>query len=539
MKLYTATIGLLYARLAKSQLAYADNQAPLQKDEDDVAALFPDLDDVTLASPAFASPEGVPSGFSNGTSGPTDIDTLDDFLRDIASKHDWATYHGSDPSLQSEEGRIIPYIYLSSSQGKGQAKKSQKLRVWLQGGVHGNEPAGDEALLELLARFDQNTTWAKTVLSKADIIVLPRYNPDGVAYFQRFLASNYDPNRDHAILKSEQTRDIKNVLSRFNPHVFGDFHEYTASQKLGEDGHLLKAQDGQISQAKNLNIHKDIRELGERLFRDGLAAVLERKSLRTSPYFTAPSDQELVLSEGGSSPRSSHGSAGLLQAVSFLSETRGIRLGDQHFQRRVATGALVAETLIQIAINNAARVYKTVEGARKNFIDSDDDIIITDYTRRHETTWEFVDTRNASIVAIPVQFNNNTPPTANLTRARPEAYVFSRAFKGVADRLRILGVKVDTLERDFDGEVEALNVTFAFVSPEKYEGVAETTVETKAFRKQVRVPAGGFRVSTRQKNAAFALVTLEPESPASYATYNILPLDKGDEYPIFRVLKDS
>ncbi|KAF5009100.1 hypothetical protein FDECE_4652 [Fusarium decemcellulare] len=535
MQLKIIAAGLLYAGLAKSQLAYADNQAPLEKDDEEIAALFPDLDDIKLYSPAFADPDSVPDGFANGTSGPTDIDTLDDFLRGIASRHSWATYHGRP--LQSEEGRIIPYVYLSTS---GRTKDTdEKLRIWLQGGVHGNEPAGDQALLALLARFDRNSTWSKSVLSKADIIVLPRYNPDGVAYFQRILASNYDPNRDHAILKSQQTRDIKTVLSRFDPHVFLDAHEYTASQKLGLDGHLRKAQDEQVSHVKNLNIHEDIRALGEGLFKDSIVAALEKHDLRWSAYFTAPSGRDLVLTEPSSVSRPSHNNAGLLQAVAFLSETRGIRLGNQHFQRRVATGSLVAETLIQTAVDNAKQVYNTIEKARKEFADGDDDIIITDSARRVDTTWDFVDARNASIVTLPVQFNNNTPPEVNLTRTRPEAYIFSRAWKEVAERLRISGVEVETLKRDFEGEVEVLRVTSASVATEKYEGVAETTVETESIRKHVRIPAGGFRVSTRQKNAAFAFITLEPENGSSYATYNVVPLDVGDEYPIFRVLKAS
>jgi hypothetical protein len=66
---------LLCAGLA-SALDYADNQAPLQKDEDHIAANFPDVEGVELLSPAFANPDSVPSGFTNGTDGPTDIDTL-------------------------------------------------------------------------------------------------------------------------------------------------------------------------------------------------------------------------------------------------------------------------------------------------------------------------------------------------------------------------------------------------------------------------------------------------------------------------------
>lgn len=63
---------LMLAGLANSQGHYADNQATLLQDSEAVAANFPDVEGVTLYSPAFLNPEAVPAGFQNGTSGPTD-----------------------------------------------------------------------------------------------------------------------------------------------------------------------------------------------------------------------------------------------------------------------------------------------------------------------------------------------------------------------------------------------------------------------------------------------------------------------------------
>lgn len=51
----------------------------------------------------------------------------------------------------SEEGRPIPYLQLSSSNSTG---VSEKLRVYIQAGVHGDEPAGDEGALDFLGKLD-------------------------------------------------------------------------------------------------------------------------------------------------------------------------------------------------------------------------------------------------------------------------------------------------------------------------------------------------------------------------------------------------
>lgn len=64
--------GLLFASLASAQVRYANNQVPLVKDSDVVAANFQDVEGVELHSPAFSKPDSVPDAFVNGTSGPTD-----------------------------------------------------------------------------------------------------------------------------------------------------------------------------------------------------------------------------------------------------------------------------------------------------------------------------------------------------------------------------------------------------------------------------------------------------------------------------------
>ncbi len=71
------------------------------------------------------------------------------------------------------------------------------MRVWIQGAVRGNEPAGDETTQAILGKFTRPRSGLPLILDKPELVILPRYNLDGVFYFQRTLATNYDPNRDH------------------------------------------------------------------------------------------------------------------------------------------------------------------------------------------------------------------------------------------------------------------------------------------------------------------------------------------------------
>jgi hypothetical protein len=439
------------------------------------------------------------------------------------------------PDFLSEEGRQYPYLMLKAPNS---SKNNTKVRVLIEAHIHGNEPAGEEAVLAFLGKMDDNSTWAESVLEKLDIMVIPRVNPDGVAYFQRQLATGYDPNRDFAVMGRQQTRDLIGLYTKFAPHIFLDCHEYTPSRRFGEEGNLINPADSEVSSMAALNVHKDIVDLEINLFVENMYRSLERNDLRTSTYFTA-AENSTELSEAAPHTQYALSHNSLRQTISILTETRGIRLGNQHFQRRVAATLILIEELIQTAVDNADEVYQTLEDARKEFIDSDEDIVITGQPREENVTWSWIDANNGSLVEVPVTLQNYTPTDANLTRSRPEAYVFTRAWADVAERLRISGVEVETLESNFKGEVEAFKIETSTLAEARFEGIVHNTVTTSNYTREVTIPAGGFWVSTRQVNAALAISLLEPEDVASAVVYNIIPVDVGEEYPVYRVVKDD
>lgn len=140
-------------------------------------------------------------------------------MEDIASKNSYMTY--STANFTSEELRSFPYVYLSSNGNSSKPTRRSsdgKVRVWIQGAAHGNEPAGDEALLALLGKFDAEPEWTAELLEELEIVVLPRYNPDGVFYFQRVSstaqASKVAPPRVRATSLLCVSADKRNRSSR-------------------------------------------------------------------------------------------------------------------------------------------------------------------------------------------------------------------------------------------------------------------------------------------------------------------------------------
>ena len=463
----------------------------------------------------------------------------DDFLQKIADRNDYMTYRTAN--FSSEELRSMPYLHLSSgpSSFSRRAEGDGKVRVWIQAAKHGNEPAGDEATQAFLGKLDDDPEWAAEILDKVEIAILPRYNIDGVFYFQRTLATNYDPNRDHVKLARQQTRDIKKLFNDFYPHVVVDMHEYSATSTFG-GGKYTHASDGLFSAAKNLNIHEDIRDISEKLFAKNIASDMKKVGLRTEPYVTGSSvrDEDYVadFAEAGTDGKIGRNAMGLTQAVVFLIEMRGIGIADQEFQRRTASGLTMITSIVQTAADNAAKVKKTVEGGIQKFIESTEDVVITDHSETEMRPFKMVNTKTGKVESPNVKFAVTTPAIANLTRSRPDAYLIPVAWADVAERLRVLGLEVETIDEAFKGTVEALNITSVSIDTSYYEGAIRVTTTAEAKKRELELPAGSFLVSTRQKNAALAMIALEPENLDSYVSFNIIPVANGDEYPIFRVM---
>jgi hypothetical protein len=268
---------------------------------------------------------------------------------------------------------------------------------------------------------------------------------------------------------------------------------------------------------------------------------LEANGLRWEPYVTGSSNStpgsRIEFEEAVTEARTGRNAYGLTQTVSFLCEMRGIRLADQHFQRRTVTALLKLEAILETARDNFDNVLSTIEDAREEFIASNDDIVVTDYFTQTVRNFTMVNRNTGQIEQVEVDFWETTPSVANLTRPRPEAYLIPRTWSDVAAKLANYGLEVETLDYEFRGTVEVLNITSSVLDDSIYEGHVLNTVTAEPIYKEVRLPPGSFRVSTRQKNAALAFITLEPENIDSFVTFSIIPMDVADEYPVFRMME--
>jgi hypothetical protein len=100
-------------------------------------------------------------------------------------------------------------------------------KVMVIGGLHGDEPKGVYACLELIEALSKDN-----LTEKYTFIVVPLCNPDGAQEFKRRNSNNVDLNRDFYTLSQPETSAIISLFNKHNPILLVDVHESFGSAPL-------------------------------------------------------------------------------------------------------------------------------------------------------------------------------------------------------------------------------------------------------------------------------------------------------------------
>src|SRR5687767_10912393 len=140
---------------------------------------------------------------------------------------------------ETNEKRALPLAVIGASAATPEAvRQTGKIRVYIQGNIHGGEVEGKESAQVLLRELAQgkHDEWLKTMV----FLVAPIYNADGNERFsltsrgrqhgpiggqgQRPNAQGLDLNRDHMKLDSPEARAFVKLMNDYDPHVSMDLH---------------------------------------------------------------------------------------------------------------------------------------------------------------------------------------------------------------------------------------------------------------------------------------------------------------------------
>ncbi|MGA0116060.1 MAG: M14 family metallopeptidase [Burkholderiales bacterium] len=455
----------------------------------------------------------------------------------------------------SQEGRAIPAMVLSGS-GETDAAELRRLGrpvVMMAGLQHGNEPAGGEAMLVLAQELATGSL--RPLLDKLTVVIVPHSNPDGAHYFRRSPYSTIDINRDHVKMDLPETRALHRMVNEFAPHLFIDAHEFSVANRWIQKFGTIQSYDLLVQYATNPNVHPTLTTLADGKFLAALRGDVERAGHTHFWYYTTSYNlKNLRVSMGGTTPDIGRNFAGLQNAVSFLVESRGVGIGREGFARRVQTHVVAIGSLLNTAAANARELIDTVESARADIVrrgrdpQPGDMVAVTVKTPVVRQKLMMLDPQSGVLKEIEVDWSDSLKATAGIARARPWAYVMPPVFHQVAERLRLSGVEVRRLGEPVQLEVESYTVTDRKPSATYVEGRITSRVATEVAAKKVWFPAGSYVYLMAQPNANVITVALEPESPSSFVSFGLIPVDRkgspptgaaSSEVPVYRVLRPA
>ncbi len=466
--------------------------------------------------------------------------------------------------LLTREGRDVPMVVLANPPVRSpeQAEASGKPVIYIQGNIHGGEVEGKEASLILMR--DILFGDKQHLLDNQILLFVPVYNADGndaMAENNRpnqelspvmtgvRTAHGLDLNRDGVIVEADETAALyERLINRWDPDLLVDLHTtngtwhgysltwapsyHTAGDPAPSD-YSSEVMLPAITESVKEKFDLDFNWYGGFDYRDWPPS-----ELRTFHH----------------APRYLTNNMGLRNRMAILSET----FSHDRFYKRIHAANVFIEEILEYSHRHGAEIQRInaeadarsanqevghEKGVQFEMIARDEPLDLLSYSyipyQAEDGSTDFVRSSELVITEGVANFNAFA---ATRTARFPEAYIFSSAFVGLADKLRQHGIEVETLEADssFNGEVFMIEEIGkqSFVQNNHRNSLMQGEFRNESRR----FSRGDYVVSTRQRLANLIFYLLEPESDDGLAYWNLFDdyleprlEDQGQvEYPLFK-----
>jgi hypothetical protein len=476
---------------------------------------FPEVFEIPEVTPGLKKSKGF-----------TTYPELIAFLNDL--KVDFPNLVSIEYIGTSKKGLAIPMIRIHNAQLSG-----EKVRIWMQGGLHGDEPGSTESVLLIIHELLRNPSLAE-LHRHLDFTAIPMANIDGYLRQRRNNAENLDLNRDQTKLMAHESIALKKAFTKFNPHVALDFHEYRPFRrdfiKMGPAG-VAGAYDVMFLYSGNLNVPAALRNHTMQQYLEPTRQKLDSLGLTHFDYVTTTNYfGETHFSRGSINARSSATNYALLNAISTLIEVRGVGIGRTSYKRRVFTAYTIGLTFMQQAVAGKAQTLELLNASLRP-----DTATITAQRAVYQSQLGVIDLATNERIEIPVTFRDALQSKPKLTRDRPTAYYIDGAYPLLIEKLHALGLIIDTLKTSVEVEVEQYRVVRVAVEGQKFEKMTIQNVEVAVERYQRTFPPGTFKLDTQQPMANILPEILEPEAPNSFISFGLIRVKSNQILPIYRL----
>lgn len=422
---------------------------------------------------------------------------------------------------QSQQGLELQALVLARGAGTDPAalRATGRPTVLLIGQQHGDEPAGSEALLVMARELAQGLL--QPVLEQVNVVIVPRANPDGAARQQRATADGLELSQDHLLLQTPEAQALARLTRDYQPTVVLYAQEYAVQTSRYQDkfGALQKS-DVQFHYATSANLPEFLTKAAQEWYRSPLLAALKGQSLTSEWSYTTPadpSDRKILM--GSTRPDLSPNTDGLKNIVSLQIETRGAGLGRLDIQRRVHAQVTAMTSVLGSTAQRAREL-----GQLRPYLDKEVSAqackgraVIEAAPTPAQYDLVMLDPASGADKTVTVDWDSTLALRALKTRVRPCGYWLSASSKTAAERLRLQGLQVQRML-----EQSALLGDMYRETPETGSGAASLSPQVTLVRGVIDAPAGSYYIPLNQPLANLAIAALEPDSPASYFSNQLI-----------------
>jgi murein tripeptide amidase MpaA len=474
-----------------------------------------------------------------------ETDPAHDFSPDYADTRAWFDRLDAasdliriEPFGVSPEGRPI-YAVIASKDGA--AFDPSKPVLLAQAGIHPGEIDGKDAGMMLLR--DIAFYGKDDLLDRVNLILIPILSVDGheraSAYSRpnqrgpriqgwRNTATNQNLNRDYLKLDQAEMRAVRGLVLKYRPDLYVDIHVTDGMDYQYDITYGYNGENGVWSRSPAI-----ARWLDD-AFKPAVNAAMEAEGhIPGELVFGVGDDPRAGLSDGGLGERFSNGWGSAAHVPTILIENHSLKpyeqrvLGTYIFleasMRRLAEdgpalrAAIAADSALRpaeiptnFAPDPTPAYTRSFKGIRYEMYDSP-------ASGRQEVRW--LGEPDPEPWALP--FHGSRP---TLTLARPEAYWVPGHRADIIERLRLHGVRMETLDAPRTVNVDMLRLDEPKLATRANEGrVGVTVAGVTPERRDWTFPAGSVRVPTDQTLGDIVVLLLEPQSSESFFAWGLFP----------------
>lgn len=412
----------------------------------------------------------------------------------------------------SQQGRPIHAIVATKGTGINPAALDDTRRptLLIVGGQQGTDAAPTEALLVMAQELAPGGL-LQPLLDKANVVLVPRANPDGFDGDSAATADGTLLTQDHLLLSTPEARALAKLVRDYRPSVVMDAEEFAAIHPTLEQFDALRASDAGLQYGLSANVHEFIAKAEREWLHRPITDRLTQAGQRVDWAFTADASDK-VLRMGTVAPTSLHNISALKNTPSMTVQSRGADLRRAHIQRRVHTLVTALSAALDDTIARAADLAKVQSFVARDVASQacKGQVTVAAQGMQSERSVVMLDPQTGADKTVRAAWVSALELRPTQQRPRACGYWLSAQSETAVERLRLLGLQVQRIAE----QAPVLSDGYTAAGPDAKVAIVRNAIDA--------VP-GSYYLSMNQPLANLAAAALEPDTPYSYVSHGVIP----------------